>query len=210
MVGFTWTITTLLTLFAFFTSIVLVIQIHTHYRRMARYYQSDEWYQSYYYADDYNDNDGNDEGEHRGSGDAEREQEAYLLLGSISARSITFVSVYTMMLATGLSLYGSTAIVGFTSLRGIYIAPCFSSGSDNMRVGIFGGAVVIFANLLLVCAVILGEVRVSEAKQSKGISIRWTDCYIMLLLFVVPMDVMFLSIYVYIYIYTHTYIIGKL
>ena len=156
---------------------------------MARYYQSDEWYQSYYYADDYNDNDGNDEGEHRGSGDAEREQEAYLLLGSISARSITFVSVYTMMLATGLSLYGSTAIVGFTSLRGIYIAPCFSSGSDNMRVGIFGGAVVIFANLLLVCAVILGEVRVSEAKQS-----------------IVPMDVMFLSIYVYIYIHTHTHI----
>ena len=65
------------------------------------------------------------------------------------------------MLATVLSFYGTTAIVGFTSLRGVYIAPCFSSGSDQMRMGIFGGAVVIFANLLLVCAVILGEVKVS-------------------------------------------------
>jgi hypothetical protein len=59
-------------------------------------------------------------------------------------------------------LFGSTAIVGFTSLRGDYIAPCFSTtGSSKLRLGIFGGAIVIFANLLLVCAVVFGEVRVS-------------------------------------------------
>merc|ERR1711966_45802 len=54
------------------------------------------------------------------------------------------------------------AIVGFTSLRGVYIAPCFSIGSNKLRVGIFGGMIVIFANLLLVCAVVLGEVKVNS------------------------------------------------
>lgn len=124
---------------------------------MARYYQSDNWYQNYEY------NNGGDGEE--GSGDMKEIQESYLLLSTMSARSITFVSVYTMMLATVLSFYGTTAIVGFTSLRGVYIAPCFSSGSDQMRMGIFGGAVVIFANLLLVCAVILGEVKVEDGGE---------------------------------------------
>jgi hypothetical protein len=77
---------------------------------------------------------------------------------------MTFVAVYTMALAVVLNLYGSTAIVGFTSLRGDYIAPCFSSEHNSMKVGIFGGAIVIFANLLLLCAVVLGEFRVSFIK----------------------------------------------
>jgi hypothetical protein len=157
MVAFTWTITTVLTLFAFLTAVVLAVQIHSHYHRMERYYQTDDWYNNYMNNDDQQDGDGEGSGSH----DAERDQQAYLLLSTLSARSITFASVYTMMLATGLSLYGSTAIVGFTSLRGVYIAPCFSSDSNTLRVGIFGGAIVVFANLLVVCAVILGEVGVS-------------------------------------------------
>jgi hypothetical protein len=167
MVAFTWTITTVLTLIAFLTAIVLMIQINTHYRRMERYYQTDDWlYQNYYTnTDDDNDNDDGEEDKEGGSHDYEdalEQQAAYLLLSTMSARSVSFVAVYTMLLATALSLYGSTAIVGFTSLRGVYIAPCFSSGNSQMRVGMFGGAIVMFANLLLVCAVILGEVRVSD------------------------------------------------
>lgn len=144
----------MLTLFAFLTAIVLIAQVHSHYRRLERYYASDDWYQQY--LDDDREGGSHDENERY-----KEQQEAMLLLSSMSARSITFVAVYTMLLATALSLYGSTAIVGFTSLRGVYIAPCFSSDFNKMRVGIFGGATVLFANLLLVCAVILGEVRVS-------------------------------------------------
>jgi len=163
MVAFTWTITTLLTMFAFLTAVVLATQIHTHYHRMAKYYQSDDWYNNNVYNEQ-----GDGEEEERGSHDAERDQQAYLLLSTLSAKSITFASVYTTMLATGLSLYGSTAIVGFTSLRGVYIAPCFSSDSNVMRVGIFGGAIVMFANLLVVCAVVLGEVRVGDYRDADG------------------------------------------
>lgn len=171
LVAFTWTISTILTLFAFLTAIALTIQIHSHYRKLHRYYETDEWQQNYDY--DYADCGGGEGGEgeegggedcdkdRQGSQDYQRQQEAFLLLSTMSAKSMTFVAVYTMLLAVGLSLYGSTAIVGFTSLRGDYIAPCFSSENDKFKIGIFGGAIVLFANLLLVCAVILGEVRVS-------------------------------------------------
>lgn len=75
---------------------------------------------------------------------------------------MTFVALYTMSLSVALCLYGTTAIVGLTSLRGVYIAPCFSSSgaASNMKVGMFGGAIAIFANLLLLCAVVFGEFRV--------------------------------------------------
>ena len=175
MVAFTWSITTVLTLFAFITAVILTIQVHTHYRRLRNYYDGDDWYQSYINNDDWNNNnnqngDGENEENQQPSHDEQQYQqirESYQLLSSMSAKSITFVAVYTMLLATTLSLYGSMAIVGFTSLRGVYIAPCFSSGGNKLRVGIFGGAIVIFANLLLVCAVVLGEVKVREEQKKK-------------------------------------------
>ncbi len=161
MVAFTWSITTVLTLFAFITAVILMIQVHTHYRRLERYYEGDDWYQNSQYS--YQQEGGGEQQQQHQSRDEEyynQIRESYVLLSTMSARSITFVAVYTMLLSTGLSLYGSMAIVGFTSLRGVYIAPCFSSGYNKLQVGVFGGAIVIFANLLLVCAVILGEVKV--------------------------------------------------
>lgn len=169
MVAFTWAITTAMTLFAFIAAIFLVIEISAHYRRMERYYDTDDWITKYQYSQQNNGNgndDGNDEKEQSFD-----EQEAYdlqsqhLLLATMSTQSIAWIAFYVMFLATGLALYGSTAIIGFTSLRGVYIAPCFSSGSDKLRLGIFGGSVVLFANILLVCAIILGEVRVDDNRD---------------------------------------------
>jgi predicted RND superfamily exporter protein len=174
MVGFTWALTTFLTIFAFLAAIFLVIEIHTHYRHLERYYESDDWLQNYQYKNNggnqgADDNDYDDDGgeDSRDYEDAQNVQYQHLLLASMSTKSIAWVALYVMLLATGLSLYGSTAIVGFTSLRGVYIAPCFSSGSDKLRMGIFGGAVVLFANLLLVCAVILGEIRVDDNREQR-------------------------------------------
>jgi hypothetical protein len=140
--------------------------------RMERYYESqltDDYYR-------HNDNgcqegegeqedEGCDRGSQDGANSADRQIEYLMQLASISSNSMTFVALYTMAMAVALSLFGSTAIVGFTSLRGDYIAPCFSTtGSSKLRLGIFGGAIVIFANLLLVCAVVFGEVRVSTVQ----------------------------------------------
>jgi hypothetical protein len=115
----------------------------------------------------------NDDAEEAGAGAADggsqdkREYEEKVKLAHVSSKSMTFVALYTMSMAVALVMYGSTAIVGFTSLRGVYIAPCFSTPgySSKLKVGIFGGAIIIFANLLLVCAAIFGEVRVEDWKE---------------------------------------------
>jgi hypothetical protein len=152
LVAFTWTITTVLTLAAFIVSGVMMAHTHTHYKRLERYYE----YQM-------NNNDDSNDDKDNGNDSSDRQYQEYLLLATLGSKSLTFAAVYTMILAIGLCLYGSTAIVGFTSLRGVYIAPCFSSeGSPKLKLGVFGGAIIFFANLLLVCAVIFGEVRVSR------------------------------------------------
>mmetsp|Transcript_28910 Transcript_28910/g.62006 ORF Transcript_28910/g.62006 Transcript_28910/m.62006 type:complete len:318 (-) Transcript_28910:2284-3237(-) len=167
MVAFTWSVTTVLTIFAFATALVLTIKVHTHYKYLERYYEGDDWYQTndaYYNYENSQDegNNNNNNGDSHDEKYRDQIRESYMLLSSMSAKSVTFVAFYTMLLATALTMYGSMAIVGFTSLRGVYIAPCLSIGSNKLRVGIFGGAIVIFANLLLVCAVVLGEVKVNE------------------------------------------------
>lgn len=156
LVAFTWTLTTVLTLVAFVGSAVMMIHLHTQYKRMERYYQEN------YYAQQQQDNNNNNEegNEQHGNSADERAYEYYMALTSMQSGTMTFVAIYTMIMALGLNMYGTTAIVGFTSLRGDYIGPCFSSGSPGLKLGIFGGAIILFANLLLVCAVILGEVRV--------------------------------------------------
>eukprot|EP00543_Licmophora_paradoxa_P015353 CAMPEP_0202463694 /NCGR_PEP_ID=MMETSP1360-20130828/59172_1 /ASSEMBLY_ACC=CAM_ASM_000848 /TAXON_ID=515479 /ORGANISM="Licmophora paradoxa, Strain CCMP2313" /LENGTH=213 /DNA_ID=CAMNT_0049086697 /DNA_START=1 /DNA_END=642 /DNA_ORIENTATION=+ len=129
--------------------IMLTIQINSHYRYLSRTAQQD---------DNYNNDDGEEDKE---GGSSDRAQELIPLLASTSSGAMMFVSLYTMVLATGLAFYGSTAIVGFTSLRGVYIAPCFPKQS-TLKIGLFGGAVIVFANLLMLCAVIFGEIRVED------------------------------------------------
>lgn len=163
MVAFVWSVTTVLTIFAFATAIVLTVKVHMHYNYLQQFYDGDDWYQasdSYYNYDNNQDENENENNESQDEKNRDEIRDSYMLLSSMSAKSVTFVAVYTMILATALSMYGSLAIVGFTSLRGVYIAPCFSIGSNKLRVGIFGGMIVIFANLMLVCAVVLGEVKV--------------------------------------------------
>lgn len=172
LVAFTWTIATVMTLIAFLLAVILTCQVHAHYKRMEHYYESQLNADDYYRNNNNNNQNcegGGENGEEGGEGcgsqdhnSADRQIEYLMQLSTVSSKSMTFVALYTMAMAVALSLCGSTAIVGFTSLRGDYIAPCFSSsGSSKLRLGIFGGAIVIFANLLLVCAVVFGEVRVS-------------------------------------------------
>jgi hypothetical protein len=170
LLAFTWTITTVLTLVAFISSLAMMVRVHTHERRLEYYYE-----QQYQYSQSqYQNNNNNNQQQQQGAGaegnnnnnnnSGDRQIAEYLALTKMYSGSITFVALYTMAMAIALSLYGSTAIVGFTSLRGVYIGPCFSTSSGasmRLKLGVFGGAIVFFANILLVCAVIFGEVRVS-------------------------------------------------
>jgi hypothetical protein len=152
LIAFTWTLTTVFTLVAFVVAAAMTIHTHIYYSREISQRQAE-------YEASQNQQYENEKQEHGHS--ADKEWEHYLEVSQMTSNSMTFVAVYTMSMAVALSMYGSTAIVGFTSLRGVYIAPCFSyPGPSRLKVGIFGGAIIFFANLLLVCAVVFGEVRV--------------------------------------------------
>lgn len=89
---------------------------------------------------------------------------------NLTSHSMILVAVIMIVIAVSLGLYGSTTIVGFTSWYGVYIAPCLSleywaPQYPTLQVGIFGGIVVFFSNLLLITAVIFGEVRVVQKQQ---------------------------------------------
>ncbi|VEU44865.1 unnamed protein product [Pseudo-nitzschia multistriata] len=108
MVAFTWSVTTVLTIFAFATALVLTVKVHTHYKYLERYYDGDDWYeQNYAYYNYDNSQDEENDNENEDSHDEKyRDQirESYMLLSSMSAKSVTFVAFYTMVLATALSI----------------------------------------------------------------------------------------------------------
>lgn len=105
--------------------------------------------------------------------DADWPNSYYPALASASSFGVKFAALYTAALAVALSLYGSLAVVGFSSIRGQYIAPCFGGGSGvdsalraRIRVGAFMGCLVFFSNLCLVVAVLLGEFRIEDYVDS--------------------------------------------
>ena len=159
-----WTLTSLLSLAAFITAAIYAVHVRTHYRHIAQTYanNNDDYY-------NYNCDEGGDGGGEgcRSHDSRDNYDEAYYYnsLASVSSGSMTFAGIYTATVAVGLSLYGSLAIVGFSSVRGQYIAPCLGSGGtavqSRIHLGIFMGALILFSCLGLVCAVVFGEFRVS-------------------------------------------------
>jgi hypothetical protein len=148
----------------------MIVHLHTHYKFMENYYSDLYEQASSEYQQQRNGGDGQQQQgqQQHNSGDDEREKYAYMMaLSSMRSGSLSFAAAYTVMIAMAISLYGSTTIVGFTSLRGVYIQPCFSAPS-SLKLGIFGGAIIFFANLLLVCAVVFGEVRVEDWRDYGG------------------------------------------
>lgn len=137
---------------------VMSLQVHAGYVRKLREYAQMYGHEARFLKGDEDEPEGGGEDNH---GEKKDPYEVYEQLMSMPSSSMTFTAVYTVIMALALNIYGSTAIVGFTSLRGVYIGPCFSSpGTSRLKLGVFGGAIVFFANILLVCAVIFGEVRV--------------------------------------------------
>jgi len=117
---------------------------------------------------------------------AELDEDFFESLATTNSRGLVFAGVYTTVLGIALSFYGSTVVVGFMSAKGEYIPPCFSfrnmsvieeeegmSDEDSttgprklwgekIHRGIFLGSLVIFSNLMLLCAVIFGELQVHD------------------------------------------------
>lgn len=81
---------------------------------------------------------------------------------AVTSRALTFSALWAGVLAALLSVFG-TVILGYKSPTGLYYTCCNTSVHQTTPLGIgsFIGALLMFANLTLVCSVLFGEFHVS-------------------------------------------------
>lgn len=152
LLGLGWTITSFCSLLALATATIMSVMSHAYYMKMASLSGHDE-----------NANNENKEGNHNNNNDA---SEIYQTLASVGSFSVIFAGLYTMILAGTLSCFGACCVVGFVAPNGKFIKPFWTgTGSSNVsskNLGILLGALVLFSNLCLVIAVVLGEFQVGN------------------------------------------------
>jgi len=146
-----WSITSILALGALITAAIMTARINSYYNNLAGMYSDDG--NSYYYQEE--------------SGSGDQNEEGYIIenLASMGSRSVAFAGLYTACCSVAMSIIGSMSVVGFVSLTGNFIAPAWTRNDSGNKVGekelgIFIGALFLFSNLCLVCAVVLGEFQI--------------------------------------------------
>jgi hypothetical protein len=142
-----WTLLTLLQFIAFLTALIFTLSA------------KDDYY-SDGYSDENNNNNNNSE-------DAEM---------AVTSRAMAFAALWTAVLATLMSILG-TVILGWQSPTGQYYTCCSARvhRTTPLALGSFIGALLMFANLTLVCSVLFGEFEVSDVM---GLSRMGALCFL--------------------------------
>lgn len=80
---------------------------------------------------------------------------------AVTSRAMAFAALWTAVLASLMSIFG-TVILGFQSPTGQYYTCCSGNvhRTTPLGMGAFVGALLMFANLTLVCSVLFGEFEV--------------------------------------------------
>jgi hypothetical protein len=136
-----WSIVGLLTLTSFVIAIVFAYANKKY----------TDVYDEYYY---------NDWG---GSNDQRQQQQGGGSAISVTSRAMVFAAIWTAVLSGILVVYG-TVILGIRMpITGKYYACCAGNvhRMTPLSLGAFGGSLLMFANLTLVCAILFGEFEVS-------------------------------------------------
>lgn len=105
-----------------------------------------------YEAEGGNSNNNND--------DWERQQQQGSAI-SVTSRAMVFAAIWTAVLSGILVIYG-TVILGIRMPTGKYYSCCAGNvhRMTPLSLGAFGGSLLMFANLTLVCAILFGEFEV--------------------------------------------------
>jgi hypothetical protein len=132
-----WSVVACLTAIAFIVALIFTLSAKNAY---------DD--QNYYY---------NEDGE-------EEQMEADL---AVTSRAMAFAALWTAVLATLMSVFGAV-ILGWQSPTGVYYTCCSSQvhRTTPLALGSFIGALIMFANLTLVCSILFGEFEVSLSISS--------------------------------------------
>lgn len=143
LLAFVWFIVNVLSLVAFAVALIFGLS--------SKNVEDEEYYQNYYK------NEGN-------SGDKDNEELDPEL--AVTSRAIAFAAMWTAVLAVLLSIFG-TVILGWQSPTGQYYTCCSSRvhRTTPITLGGFIGALLMFANLALVCAALFGEFEVRFQKR---------------------------------------------
>ena len=109
------------------------------------------------------DNYSNDDHEAKDQMDAEM---------AVTSRAIAFASLWTAVLAILMAIFGAV-ILGWQSPTGIYYTCCSPQvhRTTPLALGSFIGALIMFANLTLVCSILFGEFEVSDVRLPFRIAI---------------------------------------
>jgi hypothetical protein len=102
-----------------------------------------------------------------GQGSQDMEEERNDPEVAVTSRALAFSALWTGVLAALLSVFG-TVVLGWQSPTGQYYTCCSSSvhRTTPLGLGSFVGALMMFANLTLVCSVLFGDFEVSGQKSA--------------------------------------------
>jgi hypothetical protein len=140
-----WSIISILTGVAFLTAFLFAIS--TQNNEENEYYNNG--YNNYYNGE----GQGSQDMAEEGRGDPEV---------AVTSRALAFSALWTGVMAALMSVFG-TVILGWQSPTGQYYTCCSSSvhRTTPLGLGSFIGALLMFANLTLICSVLFGEFEVS-------------------------------------------------
>lgn len=151
-----WSLLTILTAICFLAAFIFVVSTNNKY-------EDGDGNEQYYNRYNYN-NDENKEGSQD-----EQEYEEWKRI-AVTSRALTFSALWTGVLAVLLSVFG-TVIIGYQSpFSGLYYTCCSSSvhRTTPLGIGSFIGALLMFANLTLVCSVLFGEFEIRDNGEDRG------------------------------------------
>lgn len=137
-----WTVVTLLTAMSFIVALIFTLSAHDANN------DDDE------YENNNNNNNHNNEN---------NEDETEM---AVTSRAMAFCALWTAVLATLLAIFG-TVVLGWQSPTGQYYTCCAAQvhRTTPLALGSFIGALLMFANLTLVCSVLFGEFEVSQGRK---------------------------------------------
>lgn len=85
---------------------------------------------------------------------------------AVTSRAMAFASLWTAVLATLMAIFGAV-ILGWQSPTGVYYTCCSPQvhRTTPLALGSFIGALLMFANLTLVCSILFGEFEVRSCPE---------------------------------------------
>lgn len=139
LLAFGWSIVTLLTLIAFIIAFAFALTS-----------KAEDNY--------YNDNNNAD-----GNGEQQQEQQEINPQMAVTSRAMAFASLWTAVLASLMAVFGHV-ILGIQSISGQYYTCCNGNvhRTTPLSLGSFIGALLMFANLTLICSVLFGEFEIRD------------------------------------------------